>query len=845
MITPWRGCSILWLAAWVLCAAPSEAAGQRDSLTVTAGARYEAGSLRRFLLGSTYREEWTTPVRVPVIDLARFAGGLTPTKAGGGNTTRNLRFDAGDGQEYVFRLVDKDNVPLPDGFEGTVVEAIGRDQVSANHPAAALVAARLLDATDIHHVRPLLALLPDDPRLGEFRKEFEGRLGMIEVYPTSIGGRGSITESVTVIEADSLRRLMDAGPANRVDATAYLGARLMDMLMNDWDRHPGNWKWVRPAAARGAAWAPWPRDRDKAFISFGGVVHMAAFVSANFVAFDSAYPPLSALTWNSEDLDRRLLAGIERGTVDSVAADLVRRISDSVIDGAREALPPEYRDGYAEIGPVLKARRDELPVMARRFYLALAQVVDVHGTDAVELALVERWDNGDVSVRLESSSGKPWFARRFRHGETREVRIYLHGGDDRAVVRGDGPRTMSLRVIGGAGRNRLVDSSSVSGRLHPTALYDNGETGSISYGPDTLFDRRPWPASRETGHAPPGRDRGSAFAPVAGIAGDVDLGVTLKLGARLDRYGFRRDPWASRFTLTGEYATEVEGFRVTALADTRAESSRRRLLLAAQMSELEVINFFGYGNDSPDQPPDLAEVRQRQWTFAPGVGFSPLAWTTITVAPVLRYVTTSERAGTVLSDQAPYGAAATGQVGLRAAAQYERGNPVHSTTAVRIRLAGAVYPGFWDLEEGYSTLDASASVLQVLPLPTHTAVFAEAQARKAFGQFPYYDAATVGGFGSIRSVTRQRYAGDASLAGTLELRQPIASFPLVIPLNVGVYGFGDAGRVYMDGATPGGWHTGAGAGLWIGFLNTANTLVLEYGRRDGADVVWVRTGLSF
>jgi hypothetical protein len=35
----------------------------------------------------------------------------------------------------------------------------------------------------------------------------------------------------------------------------------------------------------------------------------------------------------------------------------------------------------------------------------------------------------------------------------------------------------------------------------------------------------------------------------------------------------------------------------------------------------------------------------------------------------------------------------------------------------------------------------------------------------------------------------------------------------------GVLGFADAGRVYVDGQSPGGWHTAAGGGIWVGYLN--------------------------
>jgi len=91
--------------------------------------------------------------------------------------------------------------------------------------------------------------------------------------------------------------------------------------------------------------------------------------------------------------------------------------------------------------------------------------------------------------------------------------------------------------------------------------------------------------------------------------------------------------------------------------------------------------------------------------------------------------------------------------------------------------------------------------------------------KKLFGDFPFFDAAFLGGSNTLRTEERQRYAGDASLYGTTELRVPVAKFPLILPLDVGVIGFMDAGRVYVDGDSPGGWHSAAGGGLWVGFLN--------------------------
>jgi hemolysin activation/secretion protein len=100
--------------------------------------------------------------------------------------------------------------------------------------------------------------------------------------------------------------------------------------------------------------------------------------------------------------------------------------------------------------------------------------------------------------------------------------------------------------------------------------------------------------------------------------------------------------------------------------------------------------------------------------------------------------------------------------------------------------------------------------------------------RRVFGDFPYFDAAFLGGRESVRTIRRQRYAGDAAVFGSLELRIPVAEFPLVFPLSTGVLGFVDAGRVYLDGDSPGNWHTGAGAGIWVGLLKPSTSLTLTW-----------------
>jgi len=132
-----------------------------------------------------------------------------------------------------------------------------------------------------------------------------------------------------------------------------------------------------------------------------------------------------------------------------------------------------------------------------------------------------------------------------------------------------------------------------------------------------------------------------------------------------------------------------------------------------------------------------------------------------------------------------------------------------------------------------------------LPVPVHPLLAPREGAKEVFGELLFHEAAFIGGRASVRRLDRERYAGDAALYGTAELQIHVARFAFILPLDVGVYGYGDAGRVYVDGESPGGWHKAAGIGIWIGVLNPATALSFEFGDQRGRSGLRVRTGLTF
>ncbi len=816
-----------------------------DTVVVTPGSDYAAGGFHRKLQGNNYRDLWTTRLRVPVLDLRSFAGGLKPFKIGGGKQAKSLRLVTRDSAEYVFRPVHKTQLSLPDEFRHTIIWSIFRDQGSASHPTSAAAATPMVNAAGLLHANPILVVMPDDPILGDFRKDFGGVFGWIEEYPSVPKDGPAFADAAEIIDSDELLERMNKDPQTQIDARAFLTATLVDMLLGDNDRHPGQWKWARLKKDKDAPWEPIPRDRDKVFVSYEGMLlDLARMVEPSLVKFGPDHPNPIALFRNAVEYDRRLLASLDKSAWDSAAASVQRTITNSVIERALAAMPREYAASSTIIAGKLEARRDRLPQAASRYYGMLWTVADIHGTDADDRATVIRSDDGSVEVRIQSGKKDPYFVRRFDPRETREIRVYLHDGNDSAFVTGTAQSGIPVRIIGGNGNNVLVDESRGGGRS-PTRLYDMGQVSGVKYARDTVaekkdvdltintyFNRRPWIRAYST-LIPPIQDRGRSTRPIFGLKTGRGLGVVPRIGIASYTYGFRSVPYASMWKAEVAYST-TNRFEVAAGADKRFEGSDVHVPVEAKATQIEVVQFQGFGNDIPDVRDRFFHVKQTQWSFHPGLGVSLNPESDISVGPIVRYTVTDSTRDRFISQLRPYGFAHFGQVGLQLKAHYDT-RVIPDTVKPRavFDLSGSGYPGIWDATSAYESLSGSVAAFITLPLPNRPVLALRGGGKKLFGDFPFFDAAFLGGSGSLRSEDRQRFAGDASLYGTTELRVPLARFPLILPLDVGLIGFIDAGRVYVEGDSPGGWHTATGAGFWVGVLNPGTSVnVLFTNRRE-------------
>lgn len=824
-----------------------------------AGPEYRAGAFMRFFLGDGYRDLWTRPLQAPVLDLGSHAGGLSPIRVGGGFQTQTIHLRGGDGGYYLFRSVNKAvRKGLPDDLRDTPAGHLVQDQTSVLHPGGAWVLPPLLDAVGVSPERPELFVMPDDPALGEHREAFAGVLGMLVKSPDE-GPDGDLSweGSDEILGSEDLLERLEASPDDRVDSRNLLAARLVDLVVGDPDRNFDNIRWIGYREDGGVTvWRPVPMDRDPAFIKADGLLPSLARETflPKYVEYGPGFDDVEGLWVSQPEVDRLLLADLGRAAWDSVTVAVQRALTDSVIDVAVSSLPPEYRPDHAGfLGHALRSRRDALPQAADAFYRALAREVDVQATGSADVAEIVVASGGALDVMLhadcvgpvvaeqqdgddgELHCGRTWFSRRFVPSETEEVRLYLRGGNDRAVVRGRGPQRVRLRVMGGEGDDALQDLSASEGPAR-TYFYDHQGEDRILPGPHTSVDRSSWRGEVITDfHAEKDgdvdyRDYGSKKSWLAlADYGDVP-GVVLGVRRRTTDYGFRRRPWARRMELSAWVGTRG-GFGGEAEVRRRLEGSDVILSgLARATRGIESYRFFGFGNDTPLLENDLGLVPLDEVTLEAAVELPLGRAGTYSVGPVARWVSPEPHAEGPLAEVRPLGAEAFGQVGV--GSRLEAGavdDDAFPRLGVALLGGATAYAPVWDAPDWFGGADAELRTY--LPMPAGSALATRVGGALAWGSVPVHEAVFLGGRKSLRGYRSERFAGDGALFGSAELRVPLTRLTLLTRGDLGAFAFADAGRVWVGEESAGDWHTGWGGGLWYSTMGVSGTVALARGEQ--------------
>ncbi len=444
---------------------------QSDSVVVQASPKYQDPSFFRMLfMGKNYRKEWQTPVKLPVFKMKTM--GFTPLELGGGMQTKSLRLADTKGKEWVLRTVDKNVEPnLPPKLKNTLAEAIVQDMISAAHPYAPLTIPPLAKSIGLLVASPVIYAIPDDPDFGEYRSVFANTICMLE--EREAGHMGTETKSTE----DVLKKLK-AENDHLIMQQQVLKARLLDMLIGDWDRHADQWRWGKVDSGKLERYYAIPKDRDQAyFYSKGLLLKMVKLIAMkHLVSYNDDLNKLKKLSWKSWGFDKIFLNELSRKDWENEIKNVQQKLNDELLTNAFKKLPPEI---YPLNGKVLekkiKGRRDDLMRAGLKYYKFLSSRVAINGSEKKEIFQI-KGDHDNFTITIyddkDGKQGIKLYERKFDPDDTKFIDINGMGNNDQFIIDEDASSKIKLTIKGGAG----ADVYDLNGKVRNT-VYDDKSDG--------------------------------------------------------------------------------------------------------------------------------------------------------------------------------------------------------------------------------------------------------------------------------------------------------------------------------------------------------------------------------
>jgi hypothetical protein len=313
---------------------------------------------------------------------------------------------------------------------------------------------------------------------------------------------------------------------------------------------------------------------------------------------------------------------------------------------------------------------------------------------------------------------------------------------------------------------------------------------------------------------------------LAGLFGsNPEEGLLIGGGPILYEFGFRTFPFVYRMELTGEITIPSGRYRVAYALRMPALADGLSLEVLAHASELEVTNFYGFGNnsqrDESREHEDFYRVASREFLVHPMMHRQISGYSYLGFGMLYSHFRIRRKENRFYNRFTPDSLGDNrSQLGMGATLHFDtrdHGNASHRGVFLNIDTwhfldpTGSAHP--------FQRITGDVRGYLGDTLFTDVMLAARVGGEKIFGDFPFQESAFLGGSGSLRGFQAQRFAGDASLFGSVELRVALGRAKLIVPTELGVLALGDAGRVWVDGTSEGRWHSDVGGGIWLAPLS--------------------------
>jgi hypothetical protein len=805
----------------------------KDFVKAPASRQYgKAKSLKRFFNGNNYRKEWSTPVNLKVFNVNTEKGGFTIEGMGGGKQTKSLKLKDKDGKEWALRTIDKDpTAALPENFRQSFASNILQDLISAAHPYAPLAIPVLADTNNVMVFTPEFFYVPDDPSLGYYKPLFANRICMLE--------RKDPEEGTDSKSSFKLFNNMREDNNRTVDQEAVLRARLLDMLIADWDRHFDQWRWTTRDTGRGRTYIPIPRDRDQALSYSDGLI--VKYMSSGQIPFLKGLRyhirDINRLNTVAKDFDRLFLNNIEAHDWDKVATQFTENLTDAKIRNAIHQMPPEiYAINGDKIVDKLISRRKELKEQSLKYYRFLSKEVDVLGSNENEKFTISATNDSLTltvySYRKHADSNFVMYKRVFDQRVTKEIRLYGFNGDDKFEVDSGLHSSIRIRMIGGRGKDSFLMHSRLRGFIYDNTIDTNYLLA--ARGTRRFFKNDPNINEFKLRHYNYPITRYPRI--IFGI--NEDDGFLAGTGIWITRFGFRKEPYATDHNLAALFAVSRKAWQLKYRGEFIHAFRSTDVLINAHISNPVLNNFFGFGNNTamdPSQPARFYRVRYSEAGADLMLRNKYFGKLSVMAGPgIYRYWNRPEQnsdyvlgkpAEVGLDSAAVYGAKT--YAGLKAAIELDNVNSeLFPTRGIRWVNKLTMLRSFEGGGEPVNKLESDMTIYASLKIPARVIGVIKMGAGHMFNdKVEYFQALSIGQNNVLRGFRKNRFTGTSIAYGSLELRIKLfESRSYILPGQVGLIVFNDVAKVWYGEEVSKRWHYAAGGGF---YYNPFNLVILS------------------
>ena len=797
----------------------------KDTINISGSEKYDsAGWARRIMVGTNYRKEWSTPVNMKVLNIQKEKGGLKIVSLGGGKQTKSLTLVDSKGKEWKLRTIDKNPAnAIPENFRNTLESDIVQDFISSSHPYAPLVIPPLATSLGITSANPELFFVPDDPAFGYYRPLFANTVCTLEEKDPSPDGE----ETKSTIKV--FDKLIEEN-THRVDQPFVLRARLLDILIGDFDRHFDQWRWVTTDTGKGKLYYPIPKDRDQAFFRSNGVIIALAAQRAlpMLKGFQYTIPRVNWLAWAARDFDRLFLTDLDAGEWKKEIADFRKTVTDSVIVSSVQRLPPQiFKTDSAFIVKRLINRRDILDERAMRYYHFLSRKVNIIGSNEKEYFKVSGIGKQlRVTVyarKNKSDTSFVMYDRTFDPHDTKDLRLYGLNGDDKFDIDSTAHSKIRVLVIGGKGN----DTFNIRGRVI-NYLYDlKTEKNSIEHKRRTrnLFSSEPpvnyynilgfnYPVTR---------------FPKVGLGYNAEDGVLAGVGFFRRTYGFRNEPYATDQRLGTLFALGQHAYQIKYRGEFNHFFRNYDALVNINYVNPTLDNFFGFGNKTKiDEQHNIDYYRTRYNYAEAEILFRRRFFEKLHLVAgptVYEYwIDRSDNTGKILESPS--------LIGLDSASVYSKKTYLGGKFAVNFNnLNNELFPtrgvqwnteltslaGLTKTANNFTSLTSDMSVYASVSEAANLIMVARFGGGHIFSQnFEYFQALNLGANNFLRGFRKTRFSGSSVAYNSFEARIKLVNVKsYLFPGVLGLVMFNDVGRVWIKNESSTKWHDAFGGGFYF------------------------------